>query len=237
MDTRVGEQERHIQKVTEGTVFSILITISFSHLLNDTIQSLIPSIYPIVKNSLHLNFSQVGLITLTFQLAASLFQPLIGVYTDKKPQPFSLAIGMCFTLAGLILLSQANHYAILLVSVGLIGTGSSIFHPEASKVAYMAAGNKRGLAQSIFQVGGNAGSSLGPLLAALIIVPFGQSNILWFSLVALLAIVVLFRIGGWYKANTNRIKAKRKIALHSDDRTFSSKKIIFSIFILLLLIF
>jgi FSR family fosmidomycin resistance protein-like MFS transporter len=236
MDTQVGEQERHIQKVTEGTVFSILLTISFSHLLNDTIQSLIPSIYPIVKNSLHLNFSQVGLITLTFQLAASLFQPLIGVYTDKKPQPFSLAIGMCFTLAGLILLSQANHYAILLVSVGLIGTGSSIFHPEASKVAYMAAGNKRGLAQSIFQVGGNAGSSLGPLLAALIIVPFGQSNILWFSLVALLAIVVLFRIGGWYKANTNRIKGKRRIATH-EHHTLSSKKIIVSILILLLLIF
>jgi FSR family fosmidomycin resistance protein-like MFS transporter len=236
MDTQVGEQERHIQKVTEGTVFSILLTISFSHLLNDTIQSLIPSIYPLVKNSLHLNFSQVGLITLTFQLAASLFQPLIGVYTDKKPQPFSLAIGMCFTLAGLILLSQANHYAILLVSVGLIGTGSSIFHPEASKVAYMAAGNKRGLAQSIFQVGGNAGSSLGPLLAALIIVPFGQSNILWFSLVALLAIVVLFRIGGWYKANTNRIKGKRRIATH-EHHTLSSKKIIVSILILLLLIF
>src|SRR3954453_18089562 len=237
METQVGKQETNIQKVTEGTVFSILLAISFSHLLNDTIQSLIPSIYPIVKNSLHLNFSQVGLITLTFQLAASLFQPLIGVYTDKKPQPFSLAIGMCFTLAGLILLSQANHYAILLVSVGLIGTGSSIFHPEASKVAYMAAGNKRGLAQSIFQVGGNAGSSLGPLLAAMIIVPFGQSNILWFSLLALIAIIVLYNVGRWYKNNMHLIKVKRKISVSEIHPSLSRTKIFFSILILLVLIF
>src|SRR5438067_10705774 len=152
MDTQVGEQERHIQKVTEGTIFSILLTISFSHLLNDTIQSLIPSIYPIVKNSFHLNFSQIGLITFTFQLCASLFQPLVGFYTDRKPQPYLLALGMGFTLTGLVLLSQANNFALLLVAVGLIGTGSAVFHPEASKVAYMAAGNKRGLAQSIFQV-------------------------------------------------------------------------------------
>jgi FSR family fosmidomycin resistance protein-like MFS transporter len=233
----VAEQQADIKKVTEGTVFSILLTISFSHLLNDTIQSLIPSIYPLVKDSLHLTFSQVGLITLTFQLAASLFQPLVGVYTDRKPQPFSLATGMCFTLTGLILLSQANHYAILLISVGLIGTGSSIFHPEASKVAYMAAGNKRGLAQSIFQVGGNAGSSLGPLLAALIIVPFGQSSILWFSLLALLAILVLFRVGGWYKTNIHRIKGKKKIQIVNEHPSLSSKRIFFSIVILLLLIF
>ena len=237
METQVAGQQANIQKVTEGTVFSILLTISFSHLLNDTIQSLIPSIYPLVKTSLHLNFSQVGLITLTFQLAASLFQPLVGIYTDRKPQPFSLAAGMCFTLTGLVLLSQANHYPVLLLSVGLIGTGSSIFHPEASKVAYMAAGNKRGLAQSIFQVGGNAGSSLGPLLAALIIVPFGQSSILWFSLLALIAIVVLFKIGSWYKANMQRIKGKRKEQALSDHPSLSSTKIFFSILILLLLIF
>ena len=237
METQVAGQQANVQKVTEGTVFSILLTISFSHLLNDTIQSLIPSIYPLVKTSLHLNFSQVGLITLTFQLAASLFQPLVGIYTDRKPQPFSLAAGMCFTLTGLVLLSQASHYAVLLFSVGLIGTGSSIFHPEASKVAYMAAGNKRGLAQSIFQVGGNAGSSLGPLLAALIIVPFGQSNILWFSLLALIAIVVLFKIGSWYKANMHRIKGKRKEQALTDHPSLSSTKIFFSILILLLLIF
>ena len=132
------------------TIFSILLSISFSHLLNDTIQSLIPSIYPVVKNSFHLNFSQIGIITLIFQLTASMFQPLIGLYTDRKPQPYSLAIGMVFTLSGLILLSQANNYTMLLISVAVIGTGSSVFHPEASKVAYMASGGRRGLAQSIF---------------------------------------------------------------------------------------
>src|SRR6476620_9355614 len=212
METQVAGQQANVQKVTEGTVFSILLTISFSHLLNDTIQSLIPSIYPLVKTSLHLNFSQIGVITLTFQLAASLFQPLVGIYTDRKPQPFSLPVGMCFTLIGLALLSHAGNFGMLLLSVGLIGTGSSIFHPEASKVAYMAAGNKRGLAQSIFQVGGNAGSSLGPLLAAIIIVPFGQSNVLWFSLLALIAIMVLYNVGKWYQKNMHKIKAKRKIS-------------------------
>src|SRR6476620_3217178 len=209
METQVAGQQANVQKVTEGTVFSILLTISFSHLLNDTIQSLIPSIYPLVKTSLHLNFSQVGLITLTFQLAASLFQPLVGIYTDRKPQPFSLAAGMCFTLTGLVLLSQANHYAVLLLSVGLIGTGSSIFHPEASKVAYMASGGRRGLAQSIFQVGGNAGSSIGPLLAALIVVRYGQSTIAWFSVLALMAITILISVGKWYQQNVHRIRPKK----------------------------
>src|SRR5450432_2821221 len=189
-----GAQVISAHAITD-TVYPILLTISFSHLLNDTIQSLIPSIYPIVKSSFHLNFSQVGLITLTFQMAASLLQPVIGFYTDKKPQPFSLAIGMSFTLVGLVLLSQAASYYFILVAVALIGIGSSVFHPEASKIAYMAAGPRRGLAQSIFQVGGNAGSALGPLLAAMIIVPYGQSHIIWFSLVALLAIVVLITVG------------------------------------------
>ena len=237
METPLAEEKVVVKNIAEGTVFSILLTISFSHLLNDTIQSLIPSIYPIVKNSFHLSFSQVGLITLTFQMAASLFQPLVGYLTDRKPQPFSLAAGMCVTLAGLVLLSQAGNYGLLLLSVGLIGTGSAIFHPEASKVAYMAAGNKRGLAQSIFQVGGNAGSSLGPLLAALIIVRFGQSNILWFSLVALLAIVVLFNVGQWYKNNMHRIKSKKKVTVLSEYPSLSKSKITLSIIILLVLIF
>lgn len=237
METPLTDEKVAVKNVAEGTVFSILLTISFSHLLNDTIQSLIPSIYPIVKDSFHLSFSQVGLITLTFQMAASLFQPLVGYFTDRKPQPFSLAAGMCVTLAGLVLLSQAGNYGLLLLSVGLIGTGSAIFHPEASKVAYMAAGNKRGLAQSIFQVGGNAGSSLGPLLAALIIVRFGQSNILWFSLVALLAIVVLFKVGGWYKDNMHRIKSKKKSATVSEHFSLSRTRITLSIIILLVLIF
>jgi FSR family fosmidomycin resistance protein-like MFS transporter len=161
METPVKDQTVAVSKtLAEGTIYSILLTISFSHLLNDTIQSLIPSIYPLVKNSFHLSFTQVGFITLTFQLAASLLQPFVGFYTDKRPQPFSLATGMGFTLTGLVLLSFAWSFAWLLVAVGLIGMGSSVFHPEASKVAFMASGGRRGLAQSIFQVGGNAGSAL-----------------------------------------------------------------------------
>src|SRR6201994_4586110 len=158
----------------QKTVFSILLAISFSHLLNDTMQSLIPSTYPLLKKSLHLDFSQLGLITFTFQLTASLLQPFVGLYTDKKPQPYSLAAGMCFTLAGLILLSRAGTFPLVLVSVALVGIGSSIFHPEASRLAYLASGGKRGMAQSVFQVGGNAGSALGPLLAAKIITPSGH---------------------------------------------------------------
>ena len=225
------------KKLTENTIFSILLAISFSHLLNDTIQSLIPSIYPLVKNSFHLSFSQIGLITLTFQMAASLLQPLVGLYTDKKPQPFSLPIGMSFTLTGLVLLSQAGNYYHILIAVALIGIGSSVFHPEASKVAYMAAGQRRGLAQSIFQVGGNAGSALGPLLAALIIVPFGQSNIIWFSVLALLAIVVLITVGRWYRGNMNRIKRKATDSHVQTHPAFSKGKIISSVIILLVLIF
>jgi MFS transporter, FSR family, fosmidomycin resistance protein len=224
------------KEVTQTTVYSILLMISFSHLLNDTIQSLIPSIYPIVKNSFHLNFSQVGLITLTFQMAASLLQPVVGSYTDRKPKPFSLVTSMGFTLIGLLLLSRAGNFTTLLVSVGLIGIGSSVFHPEASKVAYMASGGKRGLAQSIFQVGGNAGSSLGPLLAALIIVPYGQSSIGWFSILALMAMTVLVLVGRWYKANTNRIKGKAR-NIYGEEQHFSKRKITISIIILLVLIF
>ncbi len=225
------------QHIAEGTIFSILLSISFSHLLNDTIQSLIPSIYPIVKSNFHLNFSQVGLITLTFQLAASLLQPFIGFYTDKKPQPFSLAIGMGFTLMGLIILSQANNYTYILLSVALIGIGSSVFHPEASKVAFMASGGRRGLAQSIFQVGGNAGSSIGPLLAALIIVPYGQSNIIWFSIFALIAILILISVGKWYRANLFRITGKNHGKPLGHPNLLSRPKIIFAVAILLILIF
>ena len=225
------------EAIQPKTIFSVLLAISFSHLLNDTIQSLIPSIYPIVKNSFHLSFTQVGFITLTFQLSASLLQPLVGSYTDKKPQPFSLATGMTFSLIGLILLSQSSSYLMLLMSVCLIGIGSSVFHPEASKVAYMAAGNRRGLAQSIFQVGGNAGSSLGPLLAALIVVPHGQSSILWFSILAFLAIVVLSRLGFWYKAHLFSLKRKPNAKHFESVIHLSKKRITASIIILLVLIF
>lgn len=221
--------------IARSTVYPVLLAISFSHLLNDTIQSLIPSIYPIVKNSYQLSFAQVGIITLTFQLAASLLQPLVGLYTDKKPQPFSLATGMGFSLAGLIVLALAQHYYVVLIAVALIGTGSSVFHPEASKVAYMASGGKRGLAQSIFQVGGNAGSAIGPLLAALIIVPYGQQQILWFSLLALLAIIILYQIGKWYTANMQLIKPKASSPAIASR--LPPKQITLAVIILLVLIF
>ncbi|WP_121355625.1 MFS transporter [Flavisolibacter nicotianae] len=222
---------------TGGTVFPILLTISFSHLLNDTIQSLIPSIYPLVKDSFHLSFAQVGLITLVFQLAASLLQPFVGYYTDKKPQPFSLASGMGFTLLGLVCLAFAGRFAFVLLSVGMIGIGSSVFHPEASKVAYMASGGRRGLAQSIFQVGGNAGSAIGPLLAALIIVPFGQSSIAWFSVLALLAISILIGVGKWYQQNMHRIRPKKAVSSIDQAGNLPRGRVALSIGILLVLIF
>lgn len=224
-----------IRDMTQKTVFSILFSISLSHLLNDTIQSLIPSIYPIIKSSFHLSFSQIGFITLIFQLTASLFQPLIGFYTDRKPQPYSLVIGMCITVTGLVLLSHAQSYSTLLLSVAIVGTGSAVFHPEASKVAYMASGNRRGLAQSIFQVGGNFGSSLGPIFAALIIVQFGQGSILWFSLLGLLAIIVLTYVGNWYAHHIHRISKKQSQT--TNPLSLSKRKIGWSMVILLVLIF
>jgi len=223
------------QKLAEKTVFPVLLALSFSHLINDTIQSLIPAIYPLVKDSLHLTFGQIGLITLTYQLTASLLQPLVGLYTDKNPQPYSLAIGMGFTLLGLISLSQAHHFYLVLLSVGLVGIGSSVFHPEASRLAYMASGGKHGMAQSLFQLGGNAGSSLGPLFAAMIIVPKGQSSISWFSLGAILAIVVMLNISSWYKNNTHRIKSKSKGVAPSS--ILPQQKVVFAMCILLVLVF
>lgn len=223
--------------IAEQTVFPILFALSFSHLLNDTIQSLIPAIYPIIKNSYHLSFSQIGLITLTFQMAASLFQPFVGLYTDKKPQPYSLATGMGFTLIGLITLSQASNFYLILVSVALIGTGSSIFHPEASRMAHAASGGKRGLAQSVFQLGGNAGSSLGPLLAAWIIVPHGQVSVVWFSIIALLAIVVLTYVGNWYKGYLVKLRESVKTQAKAIGHNLSKRRVVFAISILLILIF
>ncbi|TWF44309.1 FSR family fosmidomycin resistance protein-like MFS transporter [Chitinophaga polysaccharea] len=236
METTLQEQSKAAQQVAQQTVFSILLALSFTHFLNDTMQSLIPAIYPVLKDSLKLNFTQVGLITLTFQMSASLLQPLVGLYTDKKPQPYSLAIGMGFTLIGLISLSLAHNFPMVLVSVGLVGVGSAVFHPEASRLAHMASGGKHGMAQSLFQVGGNAGSSLGPLLAAMIIVPFGQFHVIWFSLAALLAIVVMLNISKWYLGNTHRIKPKKAV-LQLDQPRLSNTRVIFSLGILLVLIF
>jgi len=187
-------------KVTTGkVVLTILGSISFCHFLNDLMQSLIPAVYPLLKASYHLDFTQIGLITLTSQLTASLLQPVVGLYTDRRPQPYSLAAGMAFTLTGLVLLSMAPSFGAVLFAVGMVGIGSSIFHPESSRVARMASGGQHGLAQSLFQVGGNAGSAMGPLLAAFIVLPNGQRSIGWFSVVALLAMAVLVYVGSWYK--------------------------------------
>ena len=177
--------------------FAILAAISFSHLLNDTIQSILPAIYPFLKSAFALSFTQVGLMTLALMLTASLLQPLVGVYTDRWPMPYSLVIGMGFSLAGLMLLALAGSYALLLVAAGLLGVGSSVFHPEASRIARMASGGRHGLAQALFQVGGNVGSAIGPLIGAFLIVPRGQSSIVWCSLLAVAAILVLWRIGDW----------------------------------------
>lgn len=227
----------HSEYSAEKTVFPILYALSISHLLNDTIQSLIPAIYPIIKQDYGLSFSQIGLITLTFQLAASLLQPFVGHYTDKKPQPFSLAIGMSSTLAGLVVLSVSADFYTMLFAVGLIGVGSSIFHPEASRMAHMASGGKRGLAQSVFQLGGNTGSAIGPLLAAWIIVPHGQFSIIWFSLIALLAIIILSTIGKWYKGRLLVINSSKKQNIPVLSNGLSRKRIVLAVVVLLVLIF
>jgi len=224
-------------KSTSQTVYPILFAISFSHLLNDTIQSLIPAIYPIVKDSFRISFAQVGLITLVFQLSSSILQPVVGTLTDRRPYPYALPVGMGFSLLGLVMLSLASSFTLVLVSVGLVGVGSSVFHPEASRMAHAASGGKRGMAQSIFQVGGNAGSSLGPLLAALVIAPFGQFNVIWFSLAALLAMVVLYRVGGWYKPKALRAHVSKKRNPVIAKSIFPRKTVAVSVVILLVLIF
>jgi MFS transporter, FSR family, fosmidomycin resistance protein len=180
------------------TAFSVLAAISFCHLLNDMMQSLLPALYPMLKGAYALSFSQIGVLTFTYQITASLLQPLVGAYTDRKARPYSLAVGMGFTLVGLLLLGYAASYFLLLAAAALVGTGSAVFHPESSRVARMASGGQHGLAQSVFQVGGNLGSSVGPLLAAFIVLPHGQASIAWFSGAALLGIVVLTRVGYWY---------------------------------------
>jgi MFS transporter, FSR family, fosmidomycin resistance protein len=224
------------RQASEGTVFTILAAISFSHLLNDMIQSLLPAIYPILKSNFHLDFAKVGLITLTTQLTASLLQPLIGLYTDRKPKPYSLPFGMGFTLVGIALLSLASKYAFILVAAGLIGMGSAVFHPESSRVARMASGGQHGLAQSVFQVGGNLGSSLGPLLAAFIVFPRGQHSIVWFTLAALLAIVLLTNVGRWYKHRESLGNAARakKAVIHP---ALSSRRVAVSLAVLIALMF
>jgi MFS transporter, FSR family, fosmidomycin resistance protein len=180
------------------TAFAVLGAISFCHLLNDMMQSLLPAIYPILKDSYGLTFGQIGFITFTFQVTASLLQPVIGNFTDRRPQPYSLAVGMAFSFIGLLLLSRANSFALLLVAAGLVGTGSAVLHPESSRVARMAAGKRPGLAQSLFQMGGNLGSSIGPLFAAVVVLRYGQTSVAWFALAAVLGMALLVRVGRWY---------------------------------------
>lgn len=199
-------------KPKSSTSYKVLGAISVAHMMNDMIQSILLAIYPMLKDSFNLSFGEIGLITLTYQLAASLLQPWIGLYTDKRPTTYSLPVGMAFTLVGLLLLAYAPSLPYLLVAAALVGTGSSIFHPESSRVARMASGGQHGLAQSLFQVGGNVGSALGPLLAALVIIPHGQTSVGWFSLAALFGIVVLVGIGRWYGANRALLKPKAKTA-------------------------
>ncbi|MCM2371367.1 MFS transporter [Aporhodopirellula aestuarii] len=198
-DSAESPQSNPSNQSVEQTAMMVLASLSVAHMLNDIIQSLIPATYPLLRDSLQLSYGDIGLITFAFQLTASLLQPVVGMYTDRKPKPFSLAIGMGMTLIGLILFSQARSLVTLMASAALIGTGSSIFHPEASRMAHLAAGGRHGFAQSLFQVGGNFGTSLGPLLAAAIIFPFGQASIAWFALIALAGIIVLTKVGAWYR--------------------------------------
>ncbi len=219
-----------------GPVTAILLAISFSHMLNDTIQSLMPAIYPFLKDSFRLSYTQIGLITLTFQLTASLLQPVVGFYADRRPKPYSLAIGMGFSLAGLVFLSLASSFGEILLAAALVGLGSAVFHPESSRVARMASGGRYGLAQSTFQVGGNVGSALGPLAAAFVVIPGGQGSIAWFSLVALLAILVLSQVGRWYKQQIVGHLAAGKAKLAS-QHGLTSRRVKASIAILLVLVF
>ncbi len=216
-------------------LFSVLLAISFCHLLNDMAQSLLPAIYPILKTSFHLDFGQIGLITLTYQLIACMLQPFVGLYTDRRPQPYSLPVGMASTLTGLVVLSIASNFGLLLLGAAFVGMGSSVFHPESSRVARLASGGQHGLAQSVFQVGGNAGSALGPLLAAFIVLPRGQRSIAWFSLAMLLGILILTNVGTWYRRHGIKAPAHKRTA--QAHAFLSRRKVAFSIAILIALIF
>jgi FSR family fosmidomycin resistance protein-like MFS transporter len=222
------------RRIAEGTAFSIILALSFSHLLNDMMQSLIPALYPMIKGSFGLSFVQIGLITLTMQVTSSMLQPLVGMAADHRPQPYSLTVGMCATLVGLLTLAHAGSYPGLLLGSGLVGIGSAVFHPEASRVARLASGGRHGLAQSLFQVGGNIGSASGPILAALIVVPKGQGSVGWFSGAALLAMTVLFLVGNWYRREHSVPRRARAV---SAPLNLSRRHVFWSLAILLTLVF
>ena len=218
----------------QQTVYPILFSIAFAHLINDLLQAVIPATYPILKENFNLTFTQIGLITLAYQLAASLLQPLVGLYTDKRPKPFSQIFGMIFTSIGIVCLSYASGFSMIIISVVLVGIGSSIFHPEASRISFLASGGRRGLAQSIFQLGGNAGTALGPLLVALIVVPNAQHYIIWFLAAAVVGLLILSRIAIWYE-NHLSLRSNKKAVI--DLPNISQNKIILSVLILMVLIF
>lgn len=221
-------------KTIAGPAYIVLAGISFSHFLNDTMQSLIASVYPILKDTYALDFAQIGMITLAFQFTASLLQPLVGHYTDKKAQPYSLAIGMASTFFGLLLLSIAQQYLVILIAAALVGLGSAVFHPESARIARLASGGRYGFAQSVFQLGGSFGTSMGPVLAALIVVPFGQGSIAWFSSIAGLAIVILWRIGRWYAP---QIKAKKTASVEAHPDAPNSRRVAIALLVLVALLF
>jgi MFS transporter, FSR family, fosmidomycin resistance protein len=229
----VDDASPALQASVAGPAYVVLIGISFSHFLNDTMQSLIASVYPILKDNYALDFAQIGMITLAFQFTASLLQPLVGHFTDKKAQPFSLAIGMSSTFFGLLLLSVAHSYSVILIAAALVGLGSAVFHPESARIARLASGGRYGFAQSVFQLGGSFGTSMGPVLAALIVVPFGQPSIAWFSSIAFLAIAVLWRIGRWYQP---LIKAKKVAIVDRRPDTLDSRRVTTAIVVLVLLL-
>lgn len=221
--------------IGQATVYSVLMAVACSHLLNDMIQSVVPALYPMIKDDFALTFAQIGTLTLVFQLTSSLLQPLMGHLADKHPAPYSLALGMCFTFIGIACLSIAHSFGFLLLSLSLIGCGSSVFHPLASRIAQVAAGRRKGVAQSIFQVGGNAGSAFGPLLAAFLVLPYGQPAVAWMCIAAFLAIVVLVRIGSWYG---KRIQTKGGIAVDATvAHPFSRRKVLWLLGVLMLLLF
>jgi MFS transporter, FSR family, fosmidomycin resistance protein len=217
-----------------GPAYVVLAGISFSHFLNDTMQSLIASVYPILKDSYALDYAQIGMITLAFQFTASLLQPVVGHFTDKKAQPFSLSIGMGFTFFGLLLLSVAHQYGVILIAASLVGLGSAVFHPESARIARLASGGRYGFAQSVFQLGGSFGTSMGPVLAALIVVPFGQPSIAWFSSIAFLAIVILWRIGVWYKP---QITTKKSAAVERHPDAPDARRVKIALVVLVALLF
>jgi FSR family fosmidomycin resistance protein-like MFS transporter len=224
------------RRVAEGAAFSVILALSFSHFLNDMMQSLVPALYPVWKGEYGLSFAQIGLITLIMQVISSMLQPAVGLISDHRPQPYSLAVGMGATLIGLVLLASAASYPMLILAAALVGSGSAVFHPEASRVARLASGGRHGLAQSLFQVGGNIGSSLGPILAALIVIPKGQSSIAWFCSAAVLAMAVLFGVGNWYRRERT-VPRGQGGGLTVERSHLPRRKVAWSVAILLALVF